>query len=75
MKKLIIVILTVVFSLATTQIIACGKDIWTGVAEKAAVCHKPGTPAEKTLWVPLTAVPWHLAHGDTIGECVGESPE
>lgn len=37
---------------------------------KVAVCHKPGTPAEKTLYVPESAVPGHIGHGDTPGECV-----
>jgi hypothetical protein len=33
------------------------------------ICHKPGTPAEKTMRVPWTALPSHLGHGDTIGPC------
>ena len=36
---------------------------------KIKICHKPGTPAEKTLKVPPRAVPGHLGHGDTIGSC------
>lgn len=36
---------------------------------KIAVCHKPGTPAQKTLYVPEQAVPGHLGHGDYPGEC------
>ena len=36
---------------------------------KIAICHKPGTPAEKTLKVPTQALPGHLGHGDTIGSC------
>jgi hypothetical protein len=38
-------------------------------AKKATVCHKPGTPAEKTLVVARSAVPGHLGHGDALGEC------
>ena len=38
--------------------------------DKITICHKPGTPAEKTLQVPESAVPGHLKHGDTLGECV-----
>jgi hypothetical protein len=34
-----------------------------------AVCHKPGTPAEKTLHLPQAAVPGHLGHGDYPGAC------
>lgn len=34
------------------------------------VCHKPGTPAEKSLTVDESAVPGHVGHGDYLGECV-----
>ena len=37
---------------------------------KVAICHKPGTKAEKTLKVPPDAVPGHLGHGDALGACV-----
>ena len=37
--------------------------------EKTAVCHKPGTPAEKTKWLPESAIAAHVGHGDTAGEC------
>ena len=33
------------------------------------LCHKPGTPAEKTLVLPAAAVPGHLRHGDYEGVC------
>jgi len=33
------------------------------------VCHKPGTPAEKSMNIPLNALQGHLAHGDYIGDC------
>jgi len=33
------------------------------------MCHRPGTPAEQTIEVPLSAVPAHLAHGDHFGPC------
>ena len=33
------------------------------------ICHKPGTPAEKTLIVDDDAVPGHLGHGDHLGPC------
>jgi len=41
---------------------------------KATICHRPpGNPGnQKTLSVGSSAVPAHLGHGDTIGEC-GES--
>ena len=34
------------------------------------LCHKPGTPAEKTLVLPAPAGPGHLRHGDYEGPCV-----
>lgn len=40
-----------------------------GSSDKQPVCHKPGTPAQKTLYVPSSAVPGHLGHGDYEGEC------
>jgi hypothetical protein len=33
------------------------------------LCHKPGTPAEKTMNLPNSAVAGHLGHGDTVGAC------
>jgi hypothetical protein len=40
-----------------------------GQETRINVCHKPGTPAEKTLSLPQPAVPAHLGHGDTEGAC------
>lgn len=37
--------------------------------QKVTICHKPGTPAEKTKRVPESAVPGHQRHGDTLGPC------
>ena len=36
---------------------------------KVTICHKPGTPAQKTKEVPASAVDGHLGHGDYLGEC------
>ena len=38
------------------------------------ICHKPGTPAEKTLVLPAAAGPGHLRHGDYEGECLDVTP-
>src|SRR4051812_5524936 len=38
-------------------------------ADKATICHKPGTSAEKTLEVSQSAVSAHLGHGDHTGAC------
>ena len=37
--------------------------------KKVTICHKPGTPAEKTKQVPEPAVKGHLGHGDHLGPC------
>lgn len=42
---------------------------------KVAICHKPGTPAQKTLDVPITAVAGHLDHGDLLGPCPPAGPQ
>ncbi len=41
---------------------------------KVAVCHKPGSPAQKTLMLPRPAVEAHIGHGDTPGPCPGTRP-
>ena len=33
------------------------------------ICHKPGTPAEKTMEVDTSALDAHLGHGDSLGVC------
>lgn len=37
--------------------------------DKVTICHKPGTPAEKTMQVPPSALQGHKGHGDTEGPC------
>ena len=34
-----------------------------------SICHKPETHAEKTLYVPASALKGHLGHGDSLGRC------
>ena len=45
-------------------------DIGNGNSTDVVLCHKPGTPAEKTKIVPAPALKGHLGHGDTFGTCV-----
>lgn len=45
-----------------------------GPTMKYWICHKPGTPAEKTLAVPADSIPDHLGHGDQLGACDEQSP-
>jgi len=40
-----------------------------GMCKVVTICHKPGTPAQKTLVIPIQALAGHLGHGDTIGHC------
>jgi hypothetical protein len=37
--------------------------------QKVTICHKPGTPDQKTMEVPQRAVDGHLGHGDHLGPC------
>jgi ferric-dicitrate binding protein FerR (iron transport regulator) len=39
--------------------------------KKVTICHKPGTPAEKTMTVSESALKGHLGHGDHLGPCGG----
>lgn len=42
---------------------------------KVTICHKPGTPAEKTLSLPEKAALSHISkHGDKMGPCVVAPP-
>ena len=51
---------------------ALAKDP-SGSPLKEPVCHKVGTPAQKTLLLPLQAVGSHIEHGDTPGACGSSS--
>ena len=52
-----------------------GQNAPTATAEAmVTICHKPLTPAEKTLQVPESAVPGHLGHGDYEGACLEVTP-
>lgn len=58
--------------LLTIVILAGLSAAWPAEAApvpKVAICHKPGTPAERTIHVALPAVPAHAGHGDYLGEC------
>ena len=43
--------------------------------DKYPICHKPGTPAEKTLYLPESAIKGHLGHGDKSGKCEDQKPD
>ena len=46
-----------------------GAQLARAAQDKVTICHKPGTPAEKTKEVPAQAVASHIGHGDTMGPC------
>ena len=51
---------------------AAGQDSdldWGPVPSVVTICHRPGTPAQKTLVIPQQALAGHLSHGDTVGTC------
>jgi hypothetical protein len=60
---------TVTFALVDYGGVYANSDIWLItdciVHHKAAICHKPGTRAEKVLTVGVAALSGHLGHGDT----------
>lgn len=42
-----------------------------GPPDRVTVCHKPGTPVQKTLTLPRKTAEKHIAnHGDTLGACL-----
>jgi hypothetical protein len=46
-----------------------GMQLARAAQDKVTICHKPGTPAEKTMDLPPQAVAGHIGHGDTMGPC------
>lgn len=65
-----------VFSILSVAIAALSLSFATAALandppgkDKVTVCHKPGTPAEKTMEIPQSAVSGHLGHGDSQGPC------
>jgi hypothetical protein len=69
MKKVCIALVSIILlaSLLMTPAPASAED-------KVTICHKPGTPAQKTMDVPADAVDGHLGHGDTLGSCTDQPP-
>lgn len=39
--------------------------------QRVTICHKPDSPAEKTMSLPQAALGGHLGHGDYLGACQG----
>jgi len=65
----------VLMTIVAVSVLTIGTyPVSAGAESKATVCHKPGTPAERTLVVAEAAVEAHTAHGDSVGECGGSAP-
>lgn len=64
----------VTFELQDWGGLLASSDIWLltncNAPPQVAICHRPGTPIQRTLFVAQSAVPGHLGHGDTLGECL-----
>ena len=63
MKRIIVLALIAAFLV----VVPVFNQLWAG--DKVEVCHKPGTSAEKTIYVSESALKGHLGHGDTEGAC------
>ena len=50
-------------------IINSGDDETSVEGEKVLICHKPDKKGGHTISISSSAVPAHLAHGDTLGPC------
>jgi hypothetical protein len=68
MKRSISVLVTL-----TLLALALAAAVPAQAKDMVVICHKPGTPAQKTMKVPQQALPGHLGHGDTEGAC-GQPP-
>ena len=53
---------------------AARKAAKAGASEKVSVCHKPDTPAERTLEISPSALAAHVGHGDVEGACGATAP-
>ena len=53
---------------------AARKAAEAGASEKVSVCHKPDTPAERTLEISPSALAAHVGHGDVEGACGATAP-
>jgi hypothetical protein len=69
MKRPVSVLVTL-----TLLVLAMAAAVPAQAKDKTTICHKPGTPAQKTMKVPDQALPGHLGHGDTTGPCDPLSP-
>jgi len=62
---------TQVLWIATVLLVVGAVGAAQAQPQQVTICHKPGTPAQKTLTLPYPAATSHVsAHGDTMGPCV-----
>jgi hypothetical protein len=64
-RKLALAVLLVVLAVFGVAVVSADSQ------GKVDICHiPPGNPANAhTINVSVNAIPAHLAHGDTLGEC------
>jgi hypothetical protein len=68
-KYTVVILIAVLATLGIGASLAMGND-------KVDICHiPPGNPDNAhTINVSVNAIPAHLAHGDTLGECGSGGP-
>lgn len=74
MKKLLLVLVVgaAVVGVGAIPVVATQDN---APPEQVVICHKPGTPAEKTMTLPQPGAENHIrSHGDTMGPCGGYNP-
>lgn len=72
-RALVLVLSLAVVATTTLSVSAIAADT-SASNGTVTLCHKPGTPAERTLVVPTSAAPGHMGHGDTTGACGAPPP-
>ena len=64
-----VIIISIVVVISTPMLPGPPPSPGPGNGGNVTICHKPGTPAEMTKVLPLSALNGHLGHGDTLGPC------
>lgn len=67
MKRIALMVLVAVLALVAVSAASARTEF--NFNPQVTICHKPGTPAERTMTVSLNALFGHLGHGDYLGPC------
>ena len=71
------ILISIVVTAAVATLFTVGSAVAQGArGETVVICHiPPGNPdAAHTIEIPVSALPSHLAHGDTLGPCPAPYP-